>query len=288
MKKIGFVTFSGSPEISLDDTILAEALETHQIKGMPAPWDDPAVDWTDFDLLLIRSCWNYHLNPEKFQSWIDTIIASGVKMANPAELILWNLNKYYLKELKDKGVAMPDSVWISEQNFYADKLHDILAEKKWNRAVLKPCISAGSFRTTIITPLTAREEGEALSQNFIKGGMILQEFMDTIQKSGELSIIFFSSEFSHAIIKQAMRGEFRVQHQFGGKSKPIVVKKEIVKSAQRIVEKLPVVPLYARVDGFECDGEFRLMELELIELVLFFKNLPDAAKKFVSHLVKLL
>ena len=79
-----------------------------------------------------------------------------------------------------------------------------------------------------------------------------------------------------------------MQHQFGGKSKPIVVKKEIVKSAQRIIEKLPVVPLYARVDGFECDGEFRLMELELIEPVLFFKNLPDAAKKFVSHLVKLL
>jgi glutathione synthase/RimK-type ligase-like ATP-grasp enzyme len=288
MKIIAFVTSTAAPGIAADDTILRDALEARDLKVVAAAWDDPTVNWTNFDLLLIRSCWNYHLAPEKFERWISSVRSSKMKMVNPAELILWNLNKYYLKELDEKGVAVPDSVWIGEQDFYNDKLLDIVSEKKWDRAVLKPCVSASSFRTSVITPSTAKVEGEILSRNFPNGGMILQEFIEAIPQKGEVSMIFFNGAYSHAVVKEAMEGEFRVQTQYGGKTRIIPIDKGTLASAERIISKLSVVPLYARVDGFGDNGKFTLMELELIEPVLFLEYHPDAARKLAFELEKLL
>jgi len=288
MKKIAFVTSSVSPEIASDDTVLAAALAMHDIQGVAAAWDDPAIDWSVFDMILIRSCWNYHLAPQKFNGWINAIATNKFQVLNPSELILWNLNKCYLRELEKKGIAIPDTEWITQRDFYPEKLADILAGRKWNRAVLKPCISASSFRTNIITPVNAKLEGQALAQSFPEAGMILQKFMGIISERGELSVIFFNGEYSHTVIKNAIPGEFRVQQQFGGMSKPVTVDDRIVESARKIIDTLPVVPLYARVDGFEYGGQFTLMELELIEPVLFFKFAPDAATRLVLHILKLI
>lgn len=288
MKKVAFVTSSVSPEIASDDTVLAEVLAMHDIQGVAAAWDDTAVDWSVFDLILIRSCWNYHLAPEKFNVWINRLATNRLQVLNPSELILWNSNKYYLKELGEKRIAIPDTEWITGRDFYPEKLADTLADRKWNRAVLKPCISASSFRTNIITPVNAKQQGEALAQSFPETGMILQEFIEVISARGELSVIFFNGEYSHTILKQAIPGEFRVQQQFGGMSKSVIVDDRIVESAKEIIDTLPVLPLYARVDGFETDGLFTLMELELIEPMLFFKFAPDAATRLAIHILKLM
>ena len=288
MKRIGFITSSDAPDIATDDRTLVLELEKLNIAGVPAAWDSHDVDWKAFDLLLIRSCWNYHLHPEKFEAWVNSIVRNKVRMANPPGLVLWNMNKYYLKGLMEEGVRIPDSVWLAEHDFNPDKLYNILVEKKWDRAVLKPCISASSFRTTIVTPLNAREEGNTIAQHFPKGGMILQKFMDAIPQQGEHSIIFFNGEYSHAVLKQAKAGEFRVQHQFGGTATRASVPREIVKVASNIISKLDSVPLYARVDGIATDNNFTLMELELIEPVLFISHVPDAARNFAAHIARLL
>ena len=109
MKQIAFVTSTESPEIAEDDQILLSAMKGYGIRGIAAPWDDPSVAWSNFDLVLIRSCWNYHLHPVRFQTWINNI-APNVKVANPPELVLWNLNKHYLKELAAEGILIPESV----------------------------------------------------------------------------------------------------------------------------------------------------------------------------------
>jgi hypothetical protein len=288
MKKIAFVTSSISPEISVDDLILVDALRAHEVECIAAPWDDPAINWASFDLVLLRSCWNYHLLPEKFATWINAIKDGKISMFNQAELVLWNLNKYYLKELQEKGVNIPETAWISESEFYEERLSDILRERKWDCAVLKPCISASSFRTNIITALTASEEGRFLFANRIKGGMVLQKYVEEIPKNGELSLMFFNGAFSHAVIKQAKPGDFRVQHQFGGQSKSTIVRNEIIKAAEKILSLLPVKPLYARVDGVEINNVFHLMELELIEPVLFLKQDHQAASRFAAEVLSLL
>ena len=288
MKRIGFITSSDAPDIAADDRLLVHELERLNITGIPAPWDSHDVDWKAFDLLLVRSCWNYHLHPEKFETWMNSLVRNNVRMANQPHIVLWNMNKYYLKGLMEKGVRIPDSVWLTERDFHPDKLYNILVDKKWDRAVLKPCISASSFRTTIVTPLNAREEGNTIAQSFPKGGMILQKFMDLIPQQGELSVIFFNGEYSHSVLKQAKAGEFRVQHQFGGTARPISIPGEIINSASNVISKLDTVPLYARVDGIAADKDFTLMELELIEPVLFFSHAPHAARRFAAYIGRLL
>jgi glutathione synthase/RimK-type ligase-like ATP-grasp enzyme len=286
MKKIAFVTSSEYPKIAEDDRILVAELETYGIRCIAAAWDDSKIDWTLFDLVFIRSCWNYHRAPEKFIQWIGTFQDGTVRMLNPPDLILWNLNKHYLKELQKKGISIPDTVWISGHDFIADKLHDILLRKNWSRAVLKPCVSASSFRTNVINLSMIKEKENGLFRDFVKGGMMLQEFIDTIPQEGEYSLVFFNGQFSHAVIKTAKPGDFRVQHEFGGNSASVKVTEEMVQSAEQIIAKLPATPLYARVDGAMVDQTFILMELELIEPVLFFKHSPRAVSNLAACLLK--
>lgn len=238
MKRIAFITSSDAPDIAVDDRILTRELEKLNIMSVPAPWDSHGVDWKVFDLLLVRSCWNYHLHAEKFETWVNSIVRNNVRMVNPPGLVRWNMNKYYLKGLMEQGVRIPDSVWLTEQDFHPDTLYNILVDKNWDRAVLKPCISASSFRTTIVTPLSAKEESKAITLGFPKGGMILQKFMDGIPQQGEHSIIFFNGEYSHAVLKQAKAGEFRVQYQFGGTARPVSIAHEVVNAASNIISKL--------------------------------------------------
>jgi hypothetical protein len=286
MKKIAFVTSSEYLEIAEDDRILAAELETYGIRCIGAAWDDSKINWTLFDLVLIRSCWNYHRAPEKFLQWIDTFRNGTVRMLNPPDLISWNLNKHYLKDLQIKGISIPDTVWLSKTDFTADKLHAILLRKNWSRAVLKPCVSASSFRTNVINPSTIKEDKNGLFRDFAEGGMMLQEFIETIPQEGEFSLVFFNGQFSHAVIKTAKPGDFRVQHEFGGQSKSIVPTRNVIQSGERIISMLPTIPLYTRVDGVMADNTFILMEVELIEPVLFFTHAPSAVSNLAACLLK--
>jgi hypothetical protein len=283
MKTIAFVTSSEVPEISEDDKILARQLDNNLVMCRPTAWDDGQIDWDVFDLVLVRSCWNYHMAPVEFVAWIERFRNSHA-LCNSAELILWNMNKYYLKELEQKGVRIPETVWIPEGDLNLDTLDTILFENKWNKAVLKPCVSASSFHTNVIERGLLKQKDE-LSLKFIAGGMMVQRFVESILHNGELSLMYFAGQFSHAVIKTARPGDFRVQHQFGGKSEPIEVSKEIVRAGEEILSNLTTVPLYARVDGVMINNTFTLMELELIEPVLFFKHAPpDSIKRLAALL----
>lgn len=289
MKRIAFITSLENAAITDDDQILAKYLGELSVACEGTAWDADTIDWTVFDLLLIRSCWNYHIAPDKFVAWINLLKMNFKVIINPPHLILWNMNKFYLRELAIKGVFIPDTVWLSERDFTKENLSTMMKAKNWKKAILKPCISASSFHTNLINENSLDGEVDNLALKFITGGMMLQEFMDEIIQTGELSLMFFDGAFSHAVIKTATPGEFRVQHQFGGKSAPIEVSKEIVRAGERILEALPTAPLYARVDGIMIRNTFTLMELELIEPVLFFRHAPpDSLKKMAARIYRIL
>lgn len=282
MKTIAFVTSSDFPGIAEDDQLLVRQLERYA-SCIGAAWDDPAIDWSTFDATLIRSCWNYHKAPQQFISWINRIKNASV-LANSARLVLWNMNKRYLRELQGKGIPVPATVWLSNNALTMDALLDIMVENNWRRAVLKPSVSASSFQTSVID--IGRIERTVLSQEISASDMMLQEFLTPILDQGELSLIFLSGQFSHAVIKKAKPGDFRVQHQFGGSSEKVDVSQRIISDCERILEALPEVPLYARVDGVVVNGIFTLMELELIEPVLFLCYASaDAVKKMATNLI---
>lgn len=270
MKKIAFVTSVDQPDFAEDDILLVNALKSKNVTSIAAPWDDKRTRWEDFDLILIRSCWNYFKKVDEFETWLKDMKKGDFPVFNSIDTVSWNMNKKYLEELRLKNIDIPDTIWLDKLPANYQGLIEMLANKKWKKIVIKPCVSAGSFQTITATLETLETEVDSLREVEYKGGIILQEFAQEIVEQGELSLIYFDNLFSHAVMKRPKIGDFRVQSQFGGSVELLHPDKKLLSQTNRIMDTIGNEKvLYARVDGFLKDGKFILMELELIEPNLF-------------------
>ena len=236
----------------------------------------PGFPWTACDAVILRSCWDYHLRLPEFLEWIGWLENSGVRVWNPPSMIRWNSNKTYLRDLEGKGVAVIPTFWPET----GVSLRDQLGELGWSKAVVKPRVSATAHRTMLISADDA-DQAQPLVEDLLRGpGVLVQQFMESIQTQGEWSLIFFAGEFSHAVVKTPKAGDFRVQHDFGGREQSAQPSPAVLEAATRVIRAVDDVPLYARVDGVESAGGFLLMELELIEPALFLALSSDAPERF--------
>src|SRR5436309_4244892 len=103
MNRVALVTCSGVPELTDDDRLLIPALRQYGVEAMPVAWDGP-VDWTLFDQVVLRSCWDYHLRVNEFLDWIGALERLDLPIQNSAGLIRWNADKRYLRRLQQEGV----------------------------------------------------------------------------------------------------------------------------------------------------------------------------------------
>ena len=284
--KTAFVTCTQFPKLTEDDLLATKALGELGISVEAVIWDDPSVDWPAYSDVVIRSCWDYHLKPKEFLSWLTILERAGTIVHNPVDVIRRNMEKTYLKELQEDGISIVPSLWLAS----GDKVHiaDLLLSQGWQKAVIKPVISASAYQTSIIS-LQEEAEAQAMLPNLLNSGaVIIQEFAEEIRTKGEWSLIFFNKEYSHSVIKPPQQDDFRVQREHGGTSAAAVPAPSFVTQAQTIIEKIDAPLLYARVDGVERDGQLLLMELELIEPFLFFGYDKKAPAIFASALTELL
>ena len=283
-RSIAFATCSTFPDLAEDDISLAAALSAtgHHVKA--AAWDDPTVDWSLFDSVIIRSTWNYHLHPGAFLTWLRGLGNHQLQVINPIDILEWNMDKAYLADLQKMDVPLPSTLFLKNDNNI--NLDAIFQSTGWQKAVIKPCISATAHNTWITQPGTSAKDTEKLTRLLKAGKYMIQEFMEEIENDGEYSLIFFGQQYSHAVKKTAEKGDFRVQEQYGGQSQPTRPGPAIIRQATAILDK--AVPfntsprlLYARVDGVIRKGIFTLMELELVEPSLFINGNPLAILQFV-------
>jgi hypothetical protein len=279
MLRIALATSSKYPDLTHDDRLLLRPLAERGINAEAAIWDDPAVDWSSFDALVIRSCWDYHLKYEAFLSWIGSLEQARIPVWNSAAPVRWNANKTYLRDLEAKGIAIVPTFWPEAGD--SVRLRERLHELGWTKAVVKPRISATAHRTHLIATDDADSVQDLFDELRCGPGVMVQKFMDSIVSDGEWSLIFFGGQFSHAVLKKAKAGDFRVQSDFGGIEQPADPASQVLQAATRIVQAVAPT-LYARVDGVVDDGQFRLMELELIEPALFLSAQPEAALRFAE------
>lgn len=276
MKRIALVSCAAWPDLTDDDRLLIPALQQLDVEAVPAIWDGP-VDWTQFDQVVIRSCWDYHLRPDEFLDWIQELEQAGVAVQNVPDLVRWNTDKRYLRQLSAAGATIPPTIWIEEQEgLNSDGILDKLG---WSSAIVKPTVSASAYKLRRIF-----RDDPAVR---LKGPALIQQFIAEIVGSGEWSLVFFGGKYSHAVIKRPTAGDFRVQSQFGGIAKLSEPRDEMVQEATKMVGSLPGKPLYARIDGVDCDGTLVLMEVELIEPELFL-GLGNAASRFAEEIARLI
>lgn len=279
VRRVALVTCSSVRELSDDDKPLLAELWSLQIKAEPAVWDDPSVDWKSFDAVVIRSAWDYHLSMEAFGAWLSRLEALGVPLWNPAAVIRANADKSYLKELEAAGVTIVPTLWVGKKE--RANLDGLLASRGWNDAVVKPAVSANAFRTSRVKRGDPAGQA-ALDDILVHCAALVQPYLEEISSEGEWSFIFVGGEFSHSVLKRPRAGDFRVQEKHGGRTELRAAPLELLAQARNALVAGPRPCLYARVDGVRRDGELFVVEVELIEPMLYLAHAPGAARKFAE------
>src|SRR5215213_5753384 len=101
-RRVALATCRELPTLDADDARLLGLLALHGLAAAPAVWDDPAVDWSGFDLIVLRSTWDYPKRPAAFLAWVDRL----PRVLNPAPVVRWNADKRYLLDLAAAGVPV--------------------------------------------------------------------------------------------------------------------------------------------------------------------------------------
>lgn len=285
-RRIAYVTYDQLPAGTDDDARTIPLLAARGVTAIPTIWNDPGVEWSGFDLVVIRSPWDYFIYPDAFRAWLDQLEAERIRVMNPIPILRWNMDKRYLRELADAGVNLAPTRW-ARRGERAD-LAAILREEGWAEAVVKPVVSGGAFHTERVDAGTLGPAQARLDALLGERDMMIQRYMEEIGTAGEWSLLFFNGQFSHAVIKLPAPGDFRVQSQHGGSSAVATAPAEIRQTAESILARVDSPLLYARVDGLVHEGRFMLIELEILEPSLFLDTAPGARERFVEAVLALL
>lgn len=249
-------------------------------------WNNPHINWEDYPLAILKSPWDYFDLIQDFYTWLKRLETKKVKLLNPIEVVRWNSDKRYLKEIEADGLKIIPSVFINKQDRVT--LKHYFEKFNTNRLIVKPCISGGAKNTFKITINDIDAVELQLNQLIQEENFIIQPFLPEILENGEWSFIFFNGTYSHSLIKKAKPGDFRVQPAHGGSVHPQSPNHELIAIAQQYVDLFAKNCLYARVDGTFVNGEFLLMELELIEPFLFLNTAPENYERYYKALMDLI
>ncbi|WP_111684192.1 ATP-grasp domain-containing protein [Winogradskyella tangerina] len=258
-----------------EDALVVNALSSFGLKVIRLAWSDPHFDWSSTKAVLFRTTWDYFDDFEKFSDWLNQI-SKVTMLINSEALIRWNIDKHYLADLQKNGVHIAETLFIEKGT--TRSLNDLHEETGWTNTVLKPCISGAARHTYKLTAENRAAHEDLFRTLIAKESMMLQPFQERIVSEGEISMMVFNGQFTHAILKTAQAGDFRVQDDFGGSVHNYTPSKAEIKFAENTVMACDEAPLYARVDIFnDNNGKIALAELELIEPELWFRNYPKAA-----------
>jgi len=286
MVRVAFATYREAPALTDDDRLAADALRERGVEAQPALWNAADVAWDRFELIVIRSTWDYPDHPVAYARWVESFLPTPRRLWNPPRVVLSTLDKRYLIELGQQGVTVVPTAVITAAD--EEPLRAILDRYGWNHVVIKPAVSASARGTWRSRRAAAADDEARFLQQRRGRDLLVQPFCPEIVAVGEWSLVFFAGEYSHAVLKQPAIGDFRVQRQFGGRPAAAAPSARLVEQAAAILPRLGGPLLYARVDGIERDGELVLMELEVNEPHLFLSSSREAPARFADAIVRAL
>lgn len=290
--RIALVSVAAARALDEDLAPLLDALRAAGAEADVADWDDDAVDWSRYDLALLRSTWDYAERLPDFLAWAERA-AARTRLLNPPDVLRWNTDKHYLAELERAGVAIVPSRFV-EPGDAPDAALDAFLSTQAREFVVKPAVGAGS-RDAQRYGREERTDATAHAARLLDAGrsVLLQPYLDRVDEHGETALIHFDGVFSHAIRKGPLlrRGDGPTAALFAAEQiTPRVPDAEERALAQRalaaIAQRDAGTLLYARVDLIrDDDGAPRLLELELAEPSLFFAHAPGSAERFAQAIL---
>ncbi len=267
-----------------EDELVKQALEKLGCIVKKVAWDSNQFDWSSTHFALFRTTWDYFHRFKEFKSWLKKI-KGQTTLINSYDQILWNLDKHYLNDILKKGINIPPSYFIQKNS--AESLAEIHKKTGWKKSVLKPTISGAARHTYKINNENIIHYEESFRELIQHEDFLLQEFQDYILTKGEVAFMIYGGKFSHAILKKAKPGDFRVQDDFGGTVHQYIPTKKEILFAESTVKTIDPLPLYARVDMIWDNNNIpAVSELELIEPELWFRFNPTSANILAELIVK--
>ena len=264
-----------------EDELVINALEGKDLSVVKKDWNDPKFNWNTTRSVLFRSTWDYFDNFEQFKKWFDKT-RNTCLMINSSETIEWNLDKHYLLDLQKHQIPIPNSEFIQRES--SVDLSLLMQEKKWNEIVVKPTISGAAKNTYRLKKEDINQFNSTWKKLIYQEDFIVQEFQNNVIKKGEVAMMVIGGKYTHAVLKKAKEGDFRVQDDFGGSIAKYSPNEKMVKLAEKCTGILSAIPSYARVDIiWNNSGDLAVSELELIEPELWFRLNPNAAQKLAEH-----
>lgn len=274
MQRIAIATCAEHPHGHADDQPLFDALGPLGLHPEPVIWSDPAVAWEHYDAVWVRTIWDYYRHYPEFLGWLRRLDAAGVVVCNRTEVLRWNADKRYLLELERDGVAI-----VPTRLCDGAAPADGIRRCPWPQVVVKPTVSAGAWHT--VTAARDAPDLDARLGDLPHGrDYLVQPFLDAVRTDGEWSLVHFGGVLSHAVLKRAAPGDFRVQPRHGGSAvlapPPACARHAAAQLFEVLARRGRGDLAVARVDGVVADGRFLLMEVELIEPQLFLSLIPEA------------
>ena len=263
------------------DTDLVPMLDALRAGGVDAEavrWDAEGYDWAACDSVVIRSTWDYSGRLEEYLDWADTV-AEVTRLYNPAEVVRWNCDKRYLRDLADRGVPVVPTTFLAPGEAVELPAHE--------QFVVKPCVSAGARDSARYTAdQAALAEAHVRSLHAAGETAMVQPYLSRIAE-GERALVFLGGEFSHALRKGPVLTDVgvidnaRVPHPDLIVHQPSAAELEVAATAIDAVPGSDGALLIARADlALADDGSPVVMELELIEPFLFFGHSPEGLQRF--------
>lgn len=261
------------------DHLAMDALRDLEWQVEEVSWRKKDVDWNQYDIVLIRTPWDYQQAPEAFLAVLEKIEKSSAQLENGLELVRWNLNKLYLKELEEQGALIVPTLW--DQTFTLDSFRQWSATFPGRELIVKPLVSANADHTYRLPAESTDALLAELTPVFANRPFMVQPFMPSVIYEGEFSVFFFGENYSHTILKTPRQADFRVQEEHGGIIQAVEPEPGLLDTARQVLSFISPKPLYSRIDLVRTEkNQFALMEVELIEPSLYFSYSEPSAALF--------
>ena len=294
-RKVGLVTTDTFSDQDLDLPILIDALRESGLEANDPHWRDPAVEWSSYDVIIMRSPWDYMDHTAEFLDWLDAV-AKVTTVWNCPDLIRWNLDKHYLADLEGSGVSVVPTQFCNSPE-QAGVAIDAVATAQ---LVVKPTISAASKDTGWFDAGDSR--AKTLANTILEAGktVMVQPFIESVAGNGESALVFFEGHFSHALRKGPLL-------ELGGRTAspaeaklsrltPTSAELDLAEVTMRAIPGIirrrgctcdPATPLYARIDivADEAHGPL-LLEAELFEPSFFVRASPGSERRFAQAVTR--
>ena len=297
---VTLATSADFPNLDEDDCGLPDALRERGIEPRVAIWDDPAVNWDDAGVVVMRSVRDY-ATKDKYAAFLEWA-RSLSRVANHSDVVTWNSDKHYLGRLADLGVPMIPTTWLEPTaGLSKHQVHTRFPAQ--GDFVVKPAISSGGRGTGRYTSTHAGSRSQAINDamHHLRHGrsVMVQRYLQEVDRGGEISLVYFNGILSHAVDKAPMlhprfRSTDEVHEEIVAAREPSEQEwlwgERVRKAIHGLIKEhagRDIQLLFNRVDMVgDGRGGFYLMEVSLIDAGLYLGSTPDALDNFADAIAQ--